>query len=355
MSAPGNPPDQDPSEPPDSDPDVPDPYVPDPEVPDYSPPDPNYPTDYSDEDMEYDDREGGGSFRRDVEIDAAKEFLTEDFFPRQPDRVFYSQQIQVLVEDAWAVKRLTREERPGFFHWITGKALLELGQEGKLESEVRPLGKYRPGASEAGTRTTGTKIHFYWSLKTRYVARAIARILKVVREFSAPEVSHAIGNNGEMMFDAALPKMGFLPRGENVREWNGLKWEKTGENLDRVFERDGIYYGVEIKNTLSYIPREELESKLEMCRFLGLVPLFIMRASPKNYNQLVIEGGGGYALIFRWQLYPQGQEQLVKKVRDTLGIPVDAPRAIALGTVERFLNWHRWKFRRDGQERESDV
>ena len=45
-------------------------------------------------------------------------------------------------------------------------------------------------------------------------------------------------------------------------------------NLDRVFERDGIPYGAEIKNTLAYIDRGELHVKLRMCFYLGLRPLF---------------------------------------------------------------------------------
>ena len=62
----------------------------------------------------------------------------------------------------------------------------------------------------------------------------------------------------------------------------------------------------EIKNKLDYIDAEELTAKIEMCRHLGLKPLFIMRGSPQAYNH-DINLAGGFALIYRYQLYPHGQ------------------------------------------------
>lgn len=47
------------------------------------------------------------------------------------------------------------------------------------------------------------------------------------------------------MFDAALPRGGFVPRGWNVREYAGRRWNETEHDLDRVFIRDGVAYGAE--------------------------------------------------------------------------------------------------------------
>jgi len=54
----------------------------------------------------------------------------------------------------------------------------------------------------------------------------------------------------------------------------------------------------------------------------------------------MIRRAGGFALLFGWQLYPFGHEDLAKRVRAELQLPVDSPRAIADGTVKRFLDWH---------------
>jgi hypothetical protein len=67
-----------------------------------------------------------------------------------------------------------------------------------------------------------------------------------------------------------------------------------------------------------------------------------MRYSPKAYNFLIIKGGG-FALLFETQIYELGQEDLVRRVRETLGLPVDCPRAIPEGIIDRFDKWDRKK------------
>lgn len=116
-------------------------------------------------------------------------------------------------------------------------------------------------------------------------------------------------------------------------------WRKTDHNLDFIIQKDGIIYGCEIKNTLGYIDKNELEIKINICKHLGIKPLFIMRGPPKSYNNEIINNGG-FVLIFETQIYPFGQDDLVKRIKTILGLPVDCPRAIADGTIQRFVKWH---------------
>jgi hypothetical protein len=76
-----------------------------------------------------------------------------------------------------------------------------------------------------------------------------------------------------------------------------------------------------------------------MCQHLGLRPLFIVRFAPKSYIEEVRQLGG-FTLVFKYQLYPFGYRALAKRVRSELGLPVDCPRNIHTGTVQRFLTWH---------------
>jgi len=76
-----------------------------------------------------------------------------------------------------------------------------------------------------------------------------------------------------------------------------------------------------------------------MCDYLGVRPLFIMRGSPKSYNYEIWKRGG-YAMIYEAQIYPFGQTELVKRIRDVLGLPADCPRAIPEGIIRRFMRWH---------------
>jgi hypothetical protein len=130
-----------------------------------------------------------------------------------------------------------------------------------------------------------------------------------------------------------------LFRGSHTREYGGIQWTETDHTLDRIFVRDAIAYGTEIKKTLDYIPHKELQTKIEMCATLGLKPLFIMRMAPKNYVHEVIMAGG-FCLIFQYQLYPHGYKDLASQVRTELTLPVDCPKAIADGTVKRLLTRH---------------
>jgi len=147
-----------------------------------------------------------------------------------------------------------------------------------------------------------------------------------------------------MLLDSALARAGFMPAPEkNVSEWNGVKWTETKHNLDRIVTKDGISYGVEIKNTQNYIPRGELRLKIELCHHLGLRPLFIMRFAPKSYIEEV-RRAGGFTLLFEHQMYPLSHIKLMREVRSTLNLKIDCPSDVQSGHIQRLLNWHNKKY-----------
>ena len=121
--------------------------------------------------------------------------------------------------------------------------------------------------------------------------------------------------------------------------------EGNGHDLDRVFERDGLQYGTEIKNRLSYIPQEEFAAKLRMCGELNLIPLFVARMMPRTYIEEV-RRAGGFSLIMKYQFYPVTQRELAARVRAELELPVDTPARLRDETLRRFLNWHNAKLER---------
>lgn len=45
-------------------------------------------------------------------------------------------------------------------------------------------------------------------------------------------------------------------------------------------------------------------------------------------------------MIVRYQLYPHGQAEFARHVRELTRLPVDSPRAIAQGTLDRLVDWH---------------
>jgi hypothetical protein len=249
---------------------------------------------------------------RDSYVDLAKADL-KTLFETEPESVFYQRQLQVMFEK-------------DYFHWVIVRALVELVEEGVIASETLPL----PG--------TGA-ITFYRSTGHRYWKRDADEIVKLVSRFSESSFTYALGAQGEALFDAALPTVGFMPKGMKVRSYGAAEWTASKHDLDRVFERDGIAYGTEIKNTLSYIEKDELEIKVAMCKHLGLRPLFIVRMAPKSYVKYVADEGG-FTLIFKHQLYPFGQKGFADEVHSRLRLPTDSPARIEHGTVKRLLDWH---------------
>lgn len=246
-------------------------------------------------------------YPRDTKVDDCKEAL-KNFFEHHPREVFYQHQIELLFEKK-------------FFHWITAKALTELRQEKRLASDVQNL-------SEA------VEIRFYRRKSHRNWLTQAKEILKLVKRFSVESFSRGLGHHGEQMFDAALPRIGLLPVAKNARSYKNKIWTTTGHDLDRIFERDGIGFGVEIKNRLSYMDLEEIKIKLAICQHLGIVPMFIVRMFPKSYFDFVFKNRG-ITLIFEYQLYPHGHHDFAKEVRDRLQLPVDCPSAIYDGTLAR--------------------
>lgn len=248
---------------------------------------------------------------RDPAIDAAIGTLRA-FFDASPQRLFYSTQIETFLE---------RE----FFHWITGKALLELAEAGKIQ--------------RAPIAVQQKLINFYAHLKHRYWKREQQEIAELLERIFDPEFTHAVGRHGELMFDAALGRYGFRAAAKNTNEWNAKKWRESNHNLDRIVTRDGREYGVEIKNTQNYISREELRTKIRLCQHLGLIPLFIMRFAPKSYTWEVYRSGG-FVLLFEEQIYPMGHGALVAEVREKLGLKVHSPNEVKDGDMDRLLRWH---------------
>ncbi len=248
---------------------------------------------------------------RDAAIDSAIERVRA-FFNQSPRRLFYSTQIETSLE---------RE----FFHWITGKALLELTQARKIQRV--------PVLVQEKT------VNFYAHLKHRYWRREHREMVALLERIFDSDFTHAVGRQGELMFDAALGRNGFRAEARDTKAWMGTSWEESNHNLDRIVTRDGRAYGVEVKNTQNYISRDELRTKIRLCKHLGLTPLFIMRFAPKSYIHEVNQTGG-FVLLFEEQMYPMGHSALLAEVRRTLSLKVACPNEVKDGDMQRLVRWH---------------
>jgi len=181
--------------------------------------------------------------------------------------------------------------------------------------------------------------HFYWPRRHRYARRQIRATLSLIGEFSDPVFTRALGQHGELLADAGFAHTGFRIRQRKVRAVGEKHWTKSNHDLDRVVERDGVLYGVEIKNQLGYIDQTEFQTKLEMCEFFEIRPMFIARMMPRNYISQTASAGG-FSLLMKNQHYPLMSHDLARRVKATLNLPVFCIAELPDTTLKRFENWH---------------
>jgi len=247
----------------------------------------------------------------DSEEDKARARLLA-YFIDHPEQVFYSRQLEILFE---------RE----FFHWITNRALRRLIAEGHIKIEPRKL-------------DIGTTINLVWYKSFRFYKRAAQETFGLVNSYTNAAGDGTLGMQGEHLILAAFARRQFILKAEEANEWQTKKWSETKHDLDFIFERDGEAFGIEVKNTLGYLDVDEFIIKIRMALHLGLTPIFAVRMLPRTWTEAIIQAGG-YAMIMGYQFYPWTHHDLAGEVRSKLGLPVDTPKKIEDGTMDRFERW----------------
>lgn len=230
-------------------------------------------------------------------------------FDANREQVFYSRQLEVMNERS-------------FYHWITNAAVHEVRDRGLIDVE----------------EAEGVMLLRHKSY--RFYKRRAREVLDLIGDYRREEVVKAVGDRGEQLVLEAFAKQQFVQRGRNANEFSGKRWTKTNHNLDFIFERDGIGYGVEVKNVLGYSDLgEEIETKIELCRTLGIRPVVVARYLPKVWINDLFKAEG-FGLLYDVQLYPPLLRAQAERLRSELGLPVEVAGALPDGCMKRFMDWH---------------
>ena len=144
-----------------------------------------------------------------------------------------------------------------------------------------------------------------WRHGVRSVKRRLNQLAKILQQDASPAINRMVGKHAETIFKWGFRSLGFSIVSEDADSYQGRHWTRTGHDLDFIAQKDSLAYGVEIKNTFDYMDMEELEIKLDMCDYLGLIPFFICRHRAKSHLEKVQEHNG--------QLYIFGSNRLLKK------------------------------------------
>lgn len=211
-----------------------------------------------------------------------------------PDSVYHISQLQVLFEDR-------------HFHLLTYRAIQELRESGFLRSET--------------VETEAETFIVVWRSGVRYVRRAIRAHVALAAEYSSQRISKATGDYAETLALLGLSRVRLTLVDRSTRNYRGKKWSETEHDLDFILEKNGRAYGVEVKNTFSYMPADELDIKIAMCQHLGLRPPFIVR----NRHAIQWEQmgqAGGLLYVFKSKIFPPGHEPLVDRIWQQMRLPV---------------------------------
>ncbi|MDB5200043.1 MAG: hypothetical protein JWO92_2006 [Chitinophagaceae bacterium] len=210
-----------------------------------------------------------------VALDAYEEL--KKFFEDNANKVFYGRQLEIIFENK-------------YFHWITNRVIRDLARNNLIISQKRDL-------------KNGGHIILYWHKSFRYNRREANNVIDIVEEFSKDDVGYAIGSYCELLVLEGFAKFEYVLKGRNSNEFNGNKWRGSQHDLDLIYQKDEITYGMEIKNTLGYMDKDELDIKISVCKELGIKPVFVARMLPRIWINEIINQGG-FALILKYQLFP---------------------------------------------------
>lgn len=195
-------------------------------------------------------------------------------------------------------------------------ALRELVNEGELVKFDRS------NVPELNGLTIGRKMQFYGSAgalsgpKDREnMAKHIMRSARLVEKYGAARNTSIIGKHLESLVKMQLRVSQFEIIGEHTAKYGDRQWGETNHNLDFVARKRGKDFaiGVEVKNTLGCMKPEEIDIKIDICRHLGIVPVFAVRWI-KPYIDC-IRRQGGFSWVFKVQMFPLGQEEFVEDIR----------------------------------------
>lgn len=257
----------------------------------------------------------------DVQIQYAKPIVMQlftDKFGRPKKTPYYITQIQTLLEKT-------------FFPWITYQATKQLVEEKAL--------------CRTETKTKYSEAVFIFNSKLdkppfrRSIDAHIKSICKLIDKYSDERVCKAFGEHLEGLVKAELRAQGFQIAGTHTNKYKNREWVKTKNNLDFIAEHSSgkLVVGIEVKNTIPIIEREEIDIKLDMCDFLGITPVFAVRWL-KPYTELIFERGG-FSWIFKTQIYPPGFDDLTKMLWNRLQLPVTVRTDLPEKSINSFQRW----------------
>lgn len=160
-----------------------------------------------------------------------------------------------------ALNRLVRDRYPEVFD---RKNMLELEQ---IDNKI---GRMKFYANANAVRTDRGR---------QLMKKHVVSTAKLVGRYSDASITRMLGAQLESLVKSQLQISQFEIIGVHTNKYLGRRWTNTNHNLDFIAKKKGKDFTivVEVKNTLGGMDPEEIDVKIDICRYLGIVPVFAVR------------------------------------------------------------------------------
>ena len=231
--------------------------------------------------------------------------------------------LEVLEEVEVAFNRELRYRLESEFpHDVVGHAIEKLRKEGKIKQYGVPG---RKGAEDMPNVFYALPGKDYRSLLPKAkekleLAAVIHWISSSMGRYAEEVWFEAFKERGWEVYPSTVESIG------RVREFKGREALKdTRVGIDFIVEKDGVAYGVEVKNRLPY--PDDLFEKILVAVDLDLVPLIIARWLNPSQVRAIRELGGFY-VIYKTAIYSPTYKEIVDKAVKILGYPIECRERI---------------------------
>ncbi len=200
-------------------------------------------------------------------------------------------------------------------------------------------------SSKYDIRDVGTaKFYFPSRLPIKFIEKNMVKKIENmgywISRYSDVKTSKMVGDHLHYLVKNELRANGFeILKEKQVRSHRGKEWFRTRHTLDIIAEHKikKITVGVEIKNMLSQTPKSEIVTKLEMCKMLGIYPIFACRW--QEIHRDIIQKEEGLLWQFKQQIYPFGQENQVSELQKRFEFPIVVKGELPEESRETIQRW----------------
>jgi predicted RecB family endonuclease len=218
-----------------------------------------------------------------------------------------------------------------YYHTVTDYALRRL-EEGKSYNEGLKLARTQlPGRRSVGK---GTANVFYKQGGADY--NSLVPIMKKKLDLSTfvSELAPSAGFYAQEMWRDAFKDLGYEIVKEDAQEYEGKRATVKGD-IDFIAKKDGLTFGVEIKNGLEFAA--DLARKVQIAIELGTIPVLVVRRVTWDvYHNL--KKYGVLTKLYETSIMPKAYESIVEECKKVLGMPLIALDIISSTTREHLQN-----------------